>query len=188
MAPPPPSSGRRRRGRDRPRRRADRRQSRCGEPSAMMRPSASTNTCSARLITACITCSIITMVMPRSRDRADHRHHVADLGRVEAGQHLVEQQQPRLDRERARELEPLAAGDRQARGRPVEHARRGRPRARPRRRRPAHRRARGRDRCAPTAMFSRTVRPANGCTIWKVRAMPRRASRCGGTPVMSAPS
>ena len=46
--------------------------------------------------------------------RADHRHHVADLGRVEAGQHLVEQQQPRLDRQRARELEPLAARDREA--------------------------------------------------------------------------
>ena len=37
-------------------------------------------------------------------------------------------------------------------------------------------------------MFSRTVSPANGCAIWNVRAMPRRASRCGGRPVMSAPS
>ena len=83
----------------------------------MMRPSASTNTCSARLITACITCSIITMVMPRVADRLDHRHHVAHLGRVEAGQHLVEQQQLRLDRERARELQPLAARDREARRR-----------------------------------------------------------------------
>jgi hypothetical protein len=34
-------------------------------------------------------------------------------------------------------------------------------------------------------MFSRTVSPANGWTIWKVRAMPRRASVCGGWPVMS---
>ena len=31
----------------------------------MMRPSDSTNTCSARLITACMMCSIITMVTPR---------------------------------------------------------------------------------------------------------------------------
>ena len=31
------------------------------------RPSASTNTWLARLITACITCSIIRMVMPRAR-------------------------------------------------------------------------------------------------------------------------
>jgi hypothetical protein len=39
---------------------------------------------------------------------------------VEAGQHLVQQQQPRLDRQRARQLEPLAAGNRQRCGRPVE--------------------------------------------------------------------
>ena len=128
----------------------------------------------------------MTMVMPRSR-WPDHRHHVADLGGVEAGQHLVEQQQPRLDRQRARKLEPLAAGDGQGRGRPVEQS------PKPDRARDvpaaasASARA-GRDRCEPTAMFSRTVRPANGCTIWKVRAMPRRASRCGGTPVISAPS
>ena len=53
-------------------------------------------------------------------DGADHRHHVADLGRVEPGQDLVEQQQPRLDRQRARELQPLAAGDGERRGRLVE--------------------------------------------------------------------
>ena len=110
----------------------------------MMRPSDSTNTCSARLITACMTCSIMTMVMPRSRMAADDRHDVADLGGVEAGQHLVEQQQPRLGRQRARKLEPLAAGDRQRRGRPVEQVAQARPRARPRRRRQARRRARGR--------------------------------------------
>ena len=44
-------------------------------------------------------------------DRLDHRHHVAHFGRVQAGQHLVEQQQLRLDRERTCELEPLAARD-----------------------------------------------------------------------------
>ena len=60
-------------------------------------------------------------------DRADHRHHVAHLGRIEAGQHLVEQQQLRLDRQRARELQPLAPGDGEARGRQIEHRRRGRP-------------------------------------------------------------
>ena len=54
---------------------------------------------------------------------ADDRHHVADLRRIEAGQHLVEQQQPRLGRERPREFEPLAAGDREACGRLVEQAR-----------------------------------------------------------------
>ena len=62
------------------------------------------------------------MVMPRSHKDADHRHDVADLRRVEPGQHLVEQQQLRLGRERAREFEPLAAGDGQGVGRPIEHA------------------------------------------------------------------
>src|ERR1039458_4402038 len=38
-----------------------------GDPSAIMRPSASTNTCSDKLITACMTCSIIRMVMPRAQ-------------------------------------------------------------------------------------------------------------------------
>ena len=61
------------------------------------------------------------MVMPRSQIGADHRHHVADLGRVEAGEHLVEQQKPRLDGERARKLQSLAPRDRKARGRTVEH-------------------------------------------------------------------
>ena len=51
---------------------------------------------------------------------ADDRHHVADLRRVESGEHLVEQQKPRLDRERPRKLEPLAARDGQACGRLVE--------------------------------------------------------------------
>jgi hypothetical protein len=36
-------------------------------------------------------------------------------------------------------------------------------------------------------MFSCTVSPVNGWAIWNVRAMPRRASLCGGSPVMSAP-
>ena len=120
------------------------------------------------------------MVTPRVANGADDRHHVADLRRIEAGQHLVEQQQLRPRRQRAGELEPLASRDRQRRGRLVELRRRDRPRARPRRRPRAPSARCRRDRCAPTAMFSRTVRPANGCTIWKVRAMPRRASRCGG--------
>ena len=53
----------------------------------------------------------------------------------------------------------------------------------------AQRRAAGsrQRRCAPTAMFSRTVCCAKGCTIWKVRVMPQRALRCGARPVMSSP-
>ena len=106
-------------------------------------------------------------------DGADDRDHVADLRRVEPGQHLVEQEQLRLGRKRARKLEALAAGDRQARGRLIEL------RASPTRRATCFgrgqrvARAPADDRCAPTAMFSRTVSAANGCTIWNVRAMPR---------------
>ena len=59
--------------------------------------------------------------MPRRAEAADHRHDVADFGRIEPGQHLVEQQQLRLGRQRAGKLEPLAPGDGQRVGRPVEH-------------------------------------------------------------------
>ena len=119
--------------------------------------------------------------------RADDRHHVGDLGRIEAGEHLIEQKEPRLDRERACEFEPLAAGDGEACGRTAEESPSPTALATSPAAASASARAR-RDRCAPTAMFSRTVSPANGCTIWNVRAMPRRASRCGGRPVISAPS
>ena len=117
----------------------------------------------------------------------DHRHDVANLGRIEPGHHFVEQQQLRLGRQRAGELQPLAPRDGQRRAGRVEHvaeADRARDLVRPRR---ARRRA-AMAQMGADAMFSRTVRPAKGCTIWNVRAMPRRASRCGGTPVMSSPA
>ena len=44
-------------------------------------------------------------------DGADHRHHVADLGRIEPGQHFVEQKESRLDGKSAGKLQTLAAGD-----------------------------------------------------------------------------
>lgn len=47
-------------------------------------------------------------------DRPDHRNDVADLGRVEPGQHFVEKQKLRLGRQRARQLQALASGHRQA--------------------------------------------------------------------------
>ena len=37
-------------------------------------------------------------------------------------------------------------------------------------------------------MFSRTLRPANGCTIWNVRAMPLAARTCVGRCVIAVPS
>jgi hypothetical protein len=80
-------------------------------------------------------------------NRLDHRHHVAHLGRVEAREHLVEQQQLRLDRERARKLQPLApatvrlaAGWSSIGARPTACATSSRPRAR-RRARPRQMRA-----------------------------------------------
>ncbi len=40
----------------------------------------------------------------------------------------------------------------------------------------------------PTSTFSRTVNPLKSRIAWNVRAMPRRASRCGGSRVMSSPA
>ena len=40
---------------------------------------------------------------------------------------------------------------------------------------------------SPTMRFSSTVMLLNGRGIWKLRAMPRRARRCGGSWVMSSP-
>ena len=63
----------------------------------------------------------------------------------------------------------------------------GRPAAPPPRPAPAPARRLAVCRCAPTAMFWRTVCCANGWTIWKVRVMPSLALRCGSRPVMSSP-
>ena len=41
---------------------------------------------------ACIRCSIMRMVMPRSRMRRMTLDHALDLGGIESGEHLVEQQ------------------------------------------------------------------------------------------------
>ena len=47
---------------------------------------------------------------------AQDLHHQVDLGRAQAGHHLVEQQEARAGGERARDLEPLALRQRQRRG------------------------------------------------------------------------
>ncbi len=117
---PHPAGASRRHGRDRPRPPPVSRTTSAGDPEQMMRPWASTCTVSHRFITACITCSIISTVTPSSRMARTIGHDVADLGRVEAGQHLIEQQQLRARGERARDLQPLAPGDGQRRGRLVE--------------------------------------------------------------------
>ncbi len=53
-------------------------------------------------------------------DAADDRHHRGDLGGVEAGKHLVEQKEFGFGGERACDFQPLATGDRKARGRTAE--------------------------------------------------------------------
>src|ERR1700722_10537016 len=55
------------------------------------------------------------------RQRADHRHDVADFRRVEPGKDLIEQKKLRPGRERARELETFSAGDGQRVRGPIEH-------------------------------------------------------------------
>ena len=54
------------------------------------------------------------------RQRADDRHDVADFGRVEPGQHFVEQQELRLGRQRPREFEAFSSRDCQGMRRTVE--------------------------------------------------------------------
>ena len=89
---------------------------------------------------------------------AQHRDQLVDLGRPQPRHHLVQQQQGRARRERARHLEPPAIGERQVRGGDRRLARRGpgararRGRGRGRRRRSVRREARRRSRCrGPTA-------------------------------------
>ena len=55
--------------------------------------------------------------LPRRLDPLQHRECLGDLGRGQPGHHLVEQQQPRRRRQRAGDLEPLAAGQGQRLGR-----------------------------------------------------------------------
>ena len=66
------------------------------------------------------------MVTPRSRMLADDADHVLDLGRIETGQHFVEQQEPRPRGERAGQFEALLARDGQVAAPARRRGRRGR--------------------------------------------------------------
>ena len=119
--------------------------------------------------------------MPLGVDRPAELDDPLRLGRRQAGHHLVEQQEPRLGRQGARELEPLAIRERETTGGPVGPVLEthqgedlsGLPVAAPN----------GRVRAsAPTRTFSSTVSPGNGLTIWKVRARPRRQTWWGRSP------
>ena len=54
---------------------------------------------------AIITCSTQTTVMPRFGSEPNHRHHLLDFWRREAGHDFVEQQQHGLGRQRAGKLQ-----------------------------------------------------------------------------------
>ena len=137
-------------------------------------------------------CSTHTMVMPFSRRmRSQHVGGLLHLGVVEPVEAFVRQQQARLRRERARELELLQRGGAKPVGRACARRSAGRPgRAPPRQ--AAMQSARVLPRSWPknaeSATFSSSVRLRNGRGIWNVRAMPLWQMRLGGSPAMSAPS
>ena len=80
--------------------RARRRRASCPWSSTTMRV--------ARPVTTRIRCSTRTIVVPALVDPAQDGERLVELGRVQAGEDLVEQQQRRLRRERAGQLEQLA--------------------------------------------------------------------------------
>src|SRR6516165_11738828 len=51
-------------------------------------------------------------------DRANERQHLGNFGRIESGEHFIEQEEPRLDRKRAGKLEPLERSEREIGGAP----------------------------------------------------------------------
>ena len=169
---------RRRRGRDRPRSRRDRRRSRAAGPRRSCGPGPARRRARQRLITACMTCSIIRMVTPPSR----MARMTGTMSRTSDGLRPAStsssSSSSRLGRERAGELQPLAARDREAAAGWSSSA--PRPTALATASAAAERvgaRRRGADARRPRCSRAR-VRPAKGCTIWKVRAMPS-AARCG---------
>ena len=134
-------------------------------------------------------------------DAHDVAHQLAGLGRVHAGGRLVEEQEARLGRERAGDLEPPAVGVGQRDGGLV--GPRQQPLAEERqqlhrllshppllgacggqREEDAGEPARVRQ-CMPTSTFSSTVIWLNRRWFWKVRASPSAVMACGGRPVSS---
>ena len=113
-----------------------------------------------------------------------------DLLVVQAARGLVEQQQPRLRDERARELDALERPEREARRRTARDV--GDPDVLERLVRASRERfARDSKRetvWAPTSTFSSTVIVGKSSTFWKVRAMPRRTTRLGGVCSSDLPS
>ena len=187
-----------------------------GSPSAILAPSSITTTRSESCITRSSLCSISRMVKPALQG-ADDLEHLGGLGRVHAGGRLVEQQQARLERQRARDLEAAAVGVGEAEGRIVDArhqplaeqredlhrvgAQLLPPRPSPRRAAPARARARRAARspamagAPPQAACARRparCRARSGCrTRGRAGTCARgraRASCSAGRPVMSRPA
>ena len=119
------------------------------------------------------------------------------LVRVESRRRLVQAKEPRLHRDRPRDSDELSLSLGQLRRHRLGDAGRGRA-ARARRsaaalspmRFPTSSAARARNdgRWAATVRFSLTVRSSNSSVLCQVRASPRRARACGGSPARSRPS
>ena len=161
-----------------------------GAPSAIFWPKSSTVTVSQMHITTSMWCSIRITVMPCSRILRDDRDQLLDVGRGQAGGRLVEQQQLRVERQRAGDLEQPLLAVRQVARFLVRQRRRGRRSAAG----PARARSRAGSRagsaacaarrrrrwlsklwCRPTITFCSAVISPNSWTFWKVRAMPDSA-------------
>ena len=93
-----------------------------GAPSAIFAPASITKTRSEIPMIAFITCSMIITLTPLARIAAHEVHRALDLDEIEAGHHFIEQQNVGLHRQRLRQFEPLAIGDRQFVGGAVPHA------------------------------------------------------------------
>ena len=149
-------------------------------------------------MTSDMSCSTSRTVSPRSRIRAMSRARSGGLPHVEAGGGLVEQQQRRLARRGPGRARRRAAARRRGWSPRRRRGRRGRGSPGPRGHRsrtsrssrqvhgrcsmPARNPARLRT-CRPTMTFSSTVMRGKSRMFWKVRAMPRAATSCGGLPV-----
>ena len=136
-------------------------------------------------------------------DLADEADQLLDVGRGQAGGGLVEQQQLRVEREGARDLEQalLAVGQvarflgrERAEADELEQAERARLGARRARAGSAAASARRSTRllrkvwCRPTRTFCSAVISPNSCTFWNVRAMPESAMSDDVRPTTDLPA
>ena len=188
--------------RDRPSRHPDWRAPRRAVPSASVRPWSSTWMRLEIFITSFMSCSTSSTVTPEAATFWITASTSCGLDRIAAGGGLVEQQHLRLGRERAGDLEPLQRAIRHRAGWPVGEraeadereqflglwrASRGSAAA------PTAARTDAAADCArscrwrPTITFSAAVMRKKICRFWNVRDSPRRASRCGASPVTSSP-